>query len=526
MPHEITTGKLPVSRNGILVVDGYGVRVTVDRGHLVVHDGIGRARREARLARATCPVRRLVILGHTGFVTLDAIRWLTDVGVGFVHLDPDGRVLVASGSLGLDDPRLRRAQALSWGTEVGMTAAIDVLDAKLRGQATVVSRLSGGDTAAAIIESCRPLLRLATTPVELMVPEAAAASAYWAAWAPLELRWATKDGLRVPEHWRTFGGRASPLTGNPRTAGNPANAVLNYLYGLLESEARFACLAIGLDPGLGVLHSDLRARDSLALDVMEAVRPDVDEFVLKLVRERTFRAGDFRQDRRGAVKVLAPLTHELAETMPIWRARLAPVVERVALMIASGPDSRVTRRPTLLTDTNRSRGRDDRRVGRRGAPSSRVRIAATCRACGGAVPARGREYCDSCLPARLQDQRATVMEAASAALIRARAEGSDRSHGGSSATSRGAKVAEARRLATEWGRYNGSAPHDERFRKDVLPLIQGFPARRLAELTGLSRPYCSAIIRGERVPHPRWWARIAELASPVSDDRGPYDLRP
>jgi hypothetical protein len=44
---------------------------------------------------------------------------------------------------------------------------------------------------------------------------------------------------------------------------NPANALLNYLYAILEAEARIAILSMGLDPGMGVLHADLKARDSL-----------------------------------------------------------------------------------------------------------------------------------------------------------------------------------------------------------------------------------------------------------------------
>jgi hypothetical protein len=37
-----------------------------------------------------------------------------------------------------------------------------------------------------------------------------------------------------------FGARVSPLTGSPRLAVNPPNAVLNYLYAILESEARLS----------------------------------------------------------------------------------------------------------------------------------------------------------------------------------------------------------------------------------------------------------------------------------------------
>jgi CRISPR/Cas system-associated endonuclease Cas1 len=39
------------------------------------------------------------------------------------------------------------------------------------------------------------------------------------------------------------------LTGGPRLAANPANAVLNYIYALLEGEATLAARLVGLDPG-------------------------------------------------------------------------------------------------------------------------------------------------------------------------------------------------------------------------------------------------------------------------------------
>jgi CRISPR-associated endonuclease Cas1 len=357
MQQETTVTPIVVRPSGVVVVDGYGIQLQVERGRLTIRDGIGRARSEASFARATCPIRRLVLLGHTGSISLDSIRWMADVGIGFVQLDVDGRLLVASGGLGLDDPRLRRLQAQAFGNEVGMAIAIDLLDAKLEGQARVARRLPGDRGVGAVIESLKPALRLATTPAALLVPEARAADLYWKAWAGVDVNWARRDVSLVPEHWRTFSGRASPLTGKPRTAANPANAILNYLYALLEAEARLACLAMGLDPGLGVLHADLRARDSLALDVIEAVRPDVDAYLLELLGRRAFRRTDFVETRQGGCRLLAPLTHELAETMPYWRGRLAPVVERVAQRLAADHDAAKRPLPTLLTGRRRSASR-------------------------------------------------------------------------------------------------------------------------------------------------------------------------
>lgn len=70
--------------------------------------------------------------------------------------------------------------------------------------------------------------------------------------------------------------RHSPLSGGLRLAVTPVHAILNYSFALLESESRLALVALGLDPGLGLgLHADTPNRDSLALDVLEPVRPQI-----------------------------------------------------------------------------------------------------------------------------------------------------------------------------------------------------------------------------------------------------------
>ncbi|PYU60791.1 MAG: hypothetical protein DMG56_14860, partial [Acidobacteria bacterium] len=71
---------------------------------------------------------------------------------------------------------------------------------------------------------------------ELLSIEAKAALAYWSAWSTLTIQYPRADLSRVPEHWQIFGARVSALTGSPRLAVNPPNAVLNYLYSVLEAE--------------------------------------------------------------------------------------------------------------------------------------------------------------------------------------------------------------------------------------------------------------------------------------------------
>ena len=134
----------------------------------------------------------------------------------------------------------------------------------------------------------------------------------------------------MPEHWCTFGTRKSLITGSPRLATNPPNAILNYCYALLESEARLAAVAVGLDPGIGMLHVDTPNRDSLACDIMEAVRPSVDAWLLDWIMREPFRRSDFFEERNGNCRLLKTLTSKLSETMSVWGKLVAPWAEYVA----------------------------------------------------------------------------------------------------------------------------------------------------------------------------------------------------
>jgi DUF2075 family protein len=104
--------------------------------------------------------------------------------------------------------------------------------------------------------------------------EAQAAGAYWSAWRTLPITFPRKDEQRIPAHWRVFGTRVSPLTGSPRLAVNPTNAILNYLYAVLESESRLAAAALGLDPGMGVLHVDAPALHNYSYEPSDVLFAD------------------------------------------------------------------------------------------------------------------------------------------------------------------------------------------------------------------------------------------------------------
>ena len=80
------------------------------------------------------------------------------------------------------------------------------------------------------------------------------------------------------------------------------NALLSFTYTLLTSMMAAALETVGLDPCVGFLHGDRPGRYSLALDMMEELRPALaDRFVLKLINKRIMVASDFTRKEDGAI---------------------------------------------------------------------------------------------------------------------------------------------------------------------------------------------------------------------------------
>ena len=89
---------------------------------------------------------------------------------------------------------------------------------------------------------------------------------------------------------------------NRRPPQDPANALLSFAYSLLTHDCASALESVGLDSYVGFLHRDRPGRTSLALDLIEELRPCMaDRFVLTLVNNRVVGKSDFDIQENGAV---------------------------------------------------------------------------------------------------------------------------------------------------------------------------------------------------------------------------------
>jgi CRISPR-associated protein Cas1 len=501
-----TVPQLPQSHNslvphhGVLTLFGFGIRVRVDSGHLFIEDGIAADRRQARLPRVGHGLKRLVVIGSDGVISLAALRWLADQDVAFTFLERDGSVLATTGPVRPSDVRLRRAQALASQSDLALRIALELIDKKLAGQERVARQKLLATESASAIHRYRSELAEAKTIEGVRLIESRAALAYWSAWRSLPINFPRKDEQRVPGHWRVFGSQFSTLSGSPRLAVNPPNAMLNYLYAVLESEASLAAAALGLDPGLGVLHTDTKARNSLSCDLMEPIRPQVDAYLLDWITIAPLKREWFFEQGNGNCRLMASLAVRLAETAPLWRRAVAPHAELVTRMFWGSPERKVRphRPPTRLTQQYK---REAVGASPMPHPLSAPRRENVCCGCGKTID-HENEQCGTC---RIDEATKRMPGVAQVGRLTA--------HGLEAQSKRRdtqLRNGEARRA---WKASSQPAWLTKQFYSEkVQPLLAQLAGCTIARKIGVSYAYGSRIRQGSR-PHPRHWQALARLVS-------------
>jgi CRISPR-associated endonuclease Cas1 len=486
-----------ISRLGVLTLHGYGVRVTMQAGHLQLEDGIGPERRKFRLPRINHRLKRLVCIAEDGFVTLSALKWLSEVGASFVLLDRLGRTRIITGPASSSETRLRRAQAIALTNGSAVNIGRELIAAKLTGQENLVRDKLKDDETANAISDLRENLFAAESIDAVRVVESRAAARYWSAWHDLPISFPHKNVERVPEHWLRFGARRSPLSGGPRLSINPPNSLLNYTNAVAESECRLAAVVCGLDPGIGLIHTDTANRDSLALDLIEPIRPAIEAWLLDWLMHEPLRRSDFFETPNGNCRLSSELCSKLSQTAPTWAELVAPWAEFVAHSLHAGRTSRALSPGGFKTPLTQAHRREAK-----GAPAPKLKMPKTehiCRGCGKPIKKEHAD-CGSCAVGSATGRLVNVARSGRIAAQSPEAR---------------AKHAESeRRHALARSSWNVSSQPawltSEFFLQKVQPLLLNISTAAIRSHIGVSRWYASKIRQG-RQPHPRHWLSLANL---------------
>src|SRR5580700_5304357 len=426
----------------VLVLEGYDARMHVERGHLVTRDGFANEGkvREVHFPRGRCSIERIVVRAPGGTVSMEAIAWCASMGIAISFVASDSTLLNCLVPDAPHDGPVKRAQAVAAVTDDAVDLARYLLGKKMDSQIQAVERdfprlgivnVSGKSTAIVQIHACKASLMETTTLVDFLALEGRAAQVYWDLLVETPLPWKPWALKRIPAHWAAISPRTSGRRERVRDATDPWNAVLNYAYTLLEVETRIACEAVGLDPDLGLLHTDDRLRESFIYDLLEPLRAKADVWALELLHKDELNPAMFHELREGVVRLDPDLTRLLATT-------LMPRFRKAALEIANDYAKQLRR----ITVPRRSAREAPKPIAKRRESWER----AVCGYCKEPLPRKGLKFCGRPCYLRYSVEVARPIEKANARLAEMRAAGLDPGHGGEAARKRGAALAQNNRL--------------------------------------------------------------------------------
>ena len=221
-----------------------------------------------------------------------------EAGIGLAFCSPRGRFLArvcggTGGNVLLRREQYRIADDPARCCEIARTMIFGKLS---NGAASIQRTLRdhaprvqdcGLETVTANIRSLLPQILTVSDPDTLRGLEGVAATAYFEVFDHMLLN-------RKEDFFFRGRSRRPPL--------DRVNAMLSFAYSLLAHDCASALESVGLDSYVGFLHRDRPGRQSLALDLMEELRPCMaDRFVLTLVNNRMIRPEDFQLQDSGAV---------------------------------------------------------------------------------------------------------------------------------------------------------------------------------------------------------------------------------
>ena len=414
-------------------------------------------------------------------------------------LQRDGKLLCVTGPVSPSDARLRRSQCLAGRSALGTDIAQELISRKLAGQEQVARNKLLSEHTADAISRFRAELSNAETVDRVRLIESRAAAVYWSLWRDLPVTFPKKDQPRTARHWFTFGARSSPQTISPRVAVNPANAMLNFLYSLLACESRLAAAALGLDPGLGVLHRDTAARDSLAYDLMEPIRATVDAFLIDWITRDALKREWFSERPDGNCRLASSLAAQLAETAPLWGRAVAPLAEWLAQTLWTSPRGYSLRTQILPTRLTQNRKRDAQGGAAQAVSIQPLRRENICRECGKTIR-RGNTRCGICRIGNATTRMANVAKV-----------GRLTAHGSQAQAKRSNTQ---RRNAISWHSWKASSQPawltEKFYLEKIQPLLAHVSGTAIARSIGVTCAYGSRIRRGSP-PHLRHWQALARL---------------
>ncbi|MEM3845762.1 MAG: CRISPR-associated endonuclease Cas1 [Candidatus Parvarchaeota archaeon] len=268
-----------------LLISGYGNSITVNRACLTVSNTD--SQRESYTFRPhQIPYDSIIIEGHYGSISFEAIRWLMKHDILVSVLNWNGNLLSTILPKETNNGFLKLKQYQFY-TDMNQRSKVakEIVNEKIRKSRNVLKELSKYYREVDLSTFDRELeFKMSDDVKDIMMHEGRIASAYWSELSKV-------FNKLYPEF--DFETRKNHSYSWNMNASDQINAHLNYSYALLESVVRKYINAIGLDPSIGFLHEIAKSKTPLVYDIQELYRWVSDLSVIQLLEDKKLTKSSF-----------------------------------------------------------------------------------------------------------------------------------------------------------------------------------------------------------------------------------------
>ena len=282
-----------------LLITGFGTSINVDKRKLIITNRL----KDTKLEFYPHKINHdgIIIDGHTGNVTFEAMRWLMKHNINLTLLNWNGQLLA---NVMPEQPKSGKLRIKQYQKYLDSTSrfevALKIVQTKVEHSLNLLEELSRfyesvdftkirksaekEDLFLLDIMKNSEKQDISKSIKQLMTYEGRIAGIY------LENLTAIFNEL-YPEF--NFTGRKNKSNSRNYNASDEINALLNYGYAIQESEIRKVINAIGLDYSIGFLHEINQSRTPLVYDIQELFRWLIDISVIQLLEEKKIKKSDF-----------------------------------------------------------------------------------------------------------------------------------------------------------------------------------------------------------------------------------------
>ncbi|MDH3313358.1 MAG: CRISPR-associated endonuclease Cas1 [Nitrosopumilus sp.] len=283
----------------LLLITGFGTSINVDKRKLIITNRL----KDTRLEFYPHKINHdgIIIDGHTGNITFEAMRWLSKHNINLTLLNWNGQLLANVMPEQPKSGKLRVKQYQKYLDDMNrFEIALKIVQTKVEQSLNLLEELSKFYESVDIISIRKSAEKedlfllgvmknsekqdISKSIKQLMTYEGRIAGIY--------LENITKIFNKLNPEFH-FTGRKNKSNSRNYNASDEINALLNYGYAILESEIRKSINAIGLDYSIGFLHEISQSRTSLVYDIQELFRWLIDVSIIQLLEEKKIKKSDF-----------------------------------------------------------------------------------------------------------------------------------------------------------------------------------------------------------------------------------------